>query len=381
MCESPACPRPVPCLSPDRHRAIGHTALTRRGVQGFAAAVGLALALVPVMAGKTLDIYFIDVEGGQSTLIVTPAGQSMLVDAGFPSDGTFTSKPGPPEKARDASRILAAALDAGLTRIDYLLITHFHADHDGGVVELARKIPIRTFIDHGSPGPGAEAAVAGTLAAFDQYRAVRAKGRHLEPRPGNRLPLMGVDAVVVSAGGATLRAPMPGAGQPNAVCGAVAPPAQEKAENPRSTGFRLQFGRFRFLDVGDLSGPPLFALVCPKNLIGTVDVYLVAHHGGDDAADPSTFAALDPRVAVVNNGAVKGGAAVTLAAMHHVTALEDGWQLHRREGAQNFADDRVANLDETTSHWLKLSASEDGSFTITNGRTGAVTSYPARARR
>jgi beta-lactamase superfamily II metal-dependent hydrolase len=349
----------------------------KRAVGAFVAAVGLAVVLVPVRAATTLDIYFIDVEGGQSTLIVTPAGESLLVDAGFPGDGTFASKPGPPEKARDATRILAVAREAGLKRIDYLLVTHFHADHDGGVVELAQQIPIRTFIDNGSPGPDVEAGVAGTLAAFDAYRAVRAKGRHLTPRPGDRLPLKGVEAVVVSAAGATLRAPLSGAGQPNPACGAVAPPAQEKTENPRSTGFRLRFGRFRFLDVADLTGPPLFALVCPKNLIGAVDAYLVAHHGDDDAADPSTFAALQPRAAIVNNGPMKGGAAATLAAMRQEKAIEDVWQLHRslKPGVQNVADERIANLDETTAHWIKLSANEDGSFVVTNGRTGISRRY------
>jgi hypothetical protein len=299
------------------------------------------------------------------------------VDTGFPSDGTFTSIPGPSEKARDAGRILAVARAAGLSRIDYVLITHFHADHDGGVVELARQIPIGTFIDHGDPGPGAEEAVQGTRAAFDLYSAVRAGGRHLEPRPGDRLPLKGLEVVVVSAAGAVLRSPLSGAGQPNPACGATAPPAQEQAENPRSTGFRLKFGRFRFLDVGDLSGGPLFALVCPKNLVGPVDAYLVAHHGGDDAADLSTFAALRPRVAIVNNGATKGGAAATLAAMRQVKGLDAVWQLHRSRnpGAENFADEHIANLDETTAHWIKLSASEDGSFAVANGRTGISQHY------
>src|SRR5436309_6637875 len=110
--------------------------------------VALAIAVSQAVAPKTLDIYFIDVEGGQSTLIVTPAGESLLVDAGFPGDGTFDSQPGDPRHARDAQRILAAARAAGVTRIDYLLITHFHADHDGGVVELAQQLPIRAFIDH-----------------------------------------------------------------------------------------------------------------------------------------------------------------------------------------------------------------------------------------
>ena len=127
-------------------------------------------------AGRTLDIYFIDVEGGQSTLIVTPAGESLLVDTGFAGEGTFRSKPGDPSRARDAQRIAAAARDAGVTRIDYLLITHFHADHDGGVVELAQLMPIRTFIDHGGVLPEAETRVEGTLDALAAYAAVRAKG-------------------------------------------------------------------------------------------------------------------------------------------------------------------------------------------------------------
>jgi beta-lactamase superfamily II metal-dependent hydrolase len=331
-------------------------------------------------AAKTLDIYFIDVEGGQATLIVTPAGESLLVDTGFPgSDGTFASLPGDPRTARDAQRIATAAKDAGLTRIDHLLITHFHADHVGGVVELAQLMPIGAFIDHGSALPAAE-SVAGTLAAVDRYVAVRAKGRHLEPKVGDRLPLKDVDAVVVSSAGSTIAKPLAGAGGPNAACGTSAPEAQEKNENPRSTGFRLTFGKFRFLDVGDLSGPPLFALVCPNDLVGPVDVYLVAHHGGPDAADPATFAAFRPRVGILNNGAVKGGAQKTFASLHRAQGLEDVWQLHRttNAGAENFADDRIANLDERTAHWIKLSANDDGSFSVQNGRTGVGKAYRAR---
>ena len=342
--------------------------------------VGLARRPSAAASG-TLDIYCIDVEGGQSTLIVTPAGQTLLVDTGFPSGGTFASVPGDPRQARDANRILAAARAAGVTQIDYLLITHFHADHDGAVPELAQLIPIRAFVDHDSPGPHAEEGVAGTTAAFDAYARVRATGTHLVPKPGEKIPLTGVDAVVVSSAGATLQRPLAGAGGANSTCGATAPPAQEPTENPRSTGIRLRFGRFTFLDVGDLSGTPLFALVCPKSLIGPTDVYLVAHHGGLDAADPATFTGLAPRVAIVNNGALKGGAPELLAALHQARGLEDGWQLHRStaSGPQNVADDRIANLDESTAHWLKVSAREDGSFTVTNGRTGVTKGYGARS--
>lgn len=366
------------------------------GVRRFAAVL-FGVACVTSLAwgaARTLDIYFIDVEGGQSTLVVTPDGESLLVDAGFAGDGTFRSKPGDPSRARDAQRIVAAARDAGVTRIDYLLITHFHADHDGGVAELAQLLPIGTFIDHGGVLPGAEERVAGTQDALAAYAAVRAKGRHLEPKPGDRLPLKGATAIVVSSAGSTVRQPLAGssrrgargaeveAGAVNAACGPKAPPAQEPTENPRSTGFRLQFGRFRFLDLGDLTGEPLFALACPRNLVGPVDVYLVAHHGGPDAADPATFAAFKPRIAVVNNGATKGGAPELLAALHKVPALEDVWQLHRstNDGAQNVANDRIANLDETTANWIKVRASDDGSFVVTNSRTSQSKTYSGTRR-
>jgi competence protein ComEC len=335
------------------------------------------IALLAPGARAALDVYFIDVEGGQSTLLVTPAGESLLVDTGFPgAQGGFDAVPGDAAKARDANRILAAARDAGVTRIDYLLITHFHADHDGGVVELAQLLPIRTFVDHGGVRPEAE-RVAGTLKAFERYAAVRAKGRHLEPAPGGRLPLKGVDATIVSSGGSTIAKPLAGAGSQTAGCAATAPPAQEPTENPRSTGFELRFGRFRILDVGDLTGPPLYALACPRALVGPADVYVVAHHGGEDAADAALLAAFRPRVAVVNNGARKGGAPATLAALAAAPGV-DAWQLHRSEspGARNAADDRTANLDESTAHWIKVSARDDGSFTVTNGRTGVTQRYP-----
>jgi competence protein ComEC len=186
----------------------------------------------------------------------------------------------------------------------------------------------------------------------------------------------------VSAGTATLTTSLetaaPGA---NAACMPPGLPAQEAAENPRSTGFVLQFGRFRFLDLGDLSGPPLYSLSCPSDRIGPVDVYLVAHHGGPDASDRSLFEAIKPRVAIVNNGAVKGGAAETLKTLHSASGTET-WQLHRAEAgaAENFSDAHIANLSEATSHWIKISARDDGSFAVTNQRTGATTQYPARPR-
>ena len=348
----------------------------RRTFTSLVVACGVA-ALLTAAPARTLDLYFIDVEGGQATLVVSPTGESLLIDTGFPGQGgTFSSTPGDPAQSRDANRILAAAHAAGVTHIDVLLITHFHADHDGGVTELSTLLPIRTFVDHNRPLPSVE-SVKGSLAAFDWYDAVRATGHHLVVAPGDRLPLTTIDSVVVSSAGDTIRQPLPRARAQNSGCGTEPVPPGEPNENPRSTGVLLTYGGFRFLDVGDLTGRPLFTLACPRNLIGPVDVYLVAHHGGADAADPGTFAAFRPRVAVINNGEQKGGAKDLLAMVRALPAV-DSWQLHRSAAGENTADARIANLDETTSYWIKISAREDGSFTVTNGRTGESRAYPGR---
>jgi competence protein ComEC len=336
----------------------------------------LSLLVFTATAAQTLDIYFIDVEGGQSTLIVTPAGQSLLVDTGFAANGFNDTS----NRGRDARRIISAARDAGLKRIDYLLTTHFHADHDGGVTDVVAQIPIDTFIDHGTVPTEAERGVRGTMDAFAAYAAARAKAHgHIEAQPGDRIPLKGVDALIVSSGGKTISTAVQGKGARNPSCGASPIPAQDIYENPRSTGFVLGFGEFRFLDVGDLSGKPLFDLVCPFDLVGSVDVYLVAHHGGSDARDPATLAAFRPRAAILNNGATKGGAAETFAMLHDRPGV-DVWQLHRsmNRGTNNFAENQIANLDESTSHWIKISASSDGSFRVTNGRTGMSKDYSKR---
>jgi beta-lactamase superfamily II metal-dependent hydrolase len=359
----------------------------RRGAPRFAALgaflVASGLIAPPGTAKasdeKNLKIYFIDVEGGQSTLMVTPDRHSLLIDTGFAGDGTGF-RPGDPKKARDANRIVAAARDAGITQIDYLLITHFHPDHDGGVLELSKLMPIRAFIDHGDPNAAAATTVPETNDAFKAYSAVRSTGQHLQPAPGDHLPLQDIEAIVVSSAGSTLGKPLQGAGAANAACLDQGIAARDPYENPRSTGIIVRYGQFRFLDVGDLTGQPLFNLACPRNLIGRVDAYLVAHHGGPDAAGPETFAAFQPRVAIMNNGVKKGGALATYQVLHHVAGLEDVWQLHASAdaGDSNFPAQYIANLDESTAYWIELIAKDDGSFRVLNGRTGEWKAYAAR---
>jgi competence protein ComEC len=339
----------------------------------------LSMAVARGVAPGTLQIYFIDVEGGQSTLLVTPKGESLLIDTGWAGNGAPGAKAGDPAQSRDANRILAAARDAGIRQIDYALITHFHGDHDGGVIELSQLLPIRHFIDHGGFAAGAQVD-ADAEAAYEAYRTVRDKVDHIEPKPGDRLPFKEIDAVIVSAATSTIDKPFAGAGELNTACGRSALPPGDTVENPRSTGLVVAFGRFRFLDLGDLTGEPLFKLACPKNMIGPVDAYLVAHHGGGDASDPATFAAFKPRIAIMNNGLKKGGSRAVYEALHQVHGLQDVWQVHRSEAAgdQNFAIDRIANIDESTAHWIKLTASEDGSFRVRNGRTGLGKNYSSR---
>jgi beta-lactamase superfamily II metal-dependent hydrolase len=348
---------------------------TRRWLSECALVV-LAFGCTSAIEAATLDIYFIDVEGGQSTLIVTPQHQTLLIDAGW-GDGTAASAPGA-EPGRDAKRIAAAAHAAGVTKIDYLLITHFHSDHAGGVPALARLLPVGTFIDHGGFLPEDRDDPA-TVAMFDAYANARARGQQLQPKLGDRLPLLGIEAIVVSTDGAVIDAPLQGAGMRNAACRPAAPQGLAPNENFRSTGVVLRYGKFRFLDIGDLSGQPLYDLVCPRDLIGAVDAYLVAHHGNADTADPATFAAFRPRVAVLNNGKNKGGFKEMFLSLRNSRNVADVWQLHWSEaaGSANYGPEFIANLDERSAYWIRLRAKKDGSFTVLNGRTRIAKKYAA----
>jgi competence protein ComEC len=337
------------------HRTIAIVVLT--------AAMSIALSS---QVQKPLDIYFIDVEGGQSTLVVSPSGESMLIDAGWPGfDG------------RDASRILAAAKQAGVTKIDYLVVTHYHTDHAGGVAPLAARIPIGTFVDH---GPTVEQGDA-PAKLFASYTEARAKGRHLQVKPGDKIPVSGLNVQVVTAAGEVLATPLAGAGAANPLCADFKPKDPDPTENARSLGTVLTFGRFRMVDLGDLTWNKEHDLVCPNNRIGTVDVYLTTHHGLDQSGAPVIVHALHPRVAVMNNGARKGGTPPAWQVVRSSPGLEDLWQLHFSEAGghdRNVPEAFIANMDETTAHGIKISAAMDGSFSVTNARNGQTKKYAAR---
>jgi beta-lactamase superfamily II metal-dependent hydrolase len=325
--------------------------------------LALALAALPLHAAKNLQIYFIDVEGGQATLIVSPSGQSMLVDAGWPGNN-----------GRDSDRIVAAAKLAGVKQIDYLLMTHYHLDHVGGIPEVVAKIPVVTYVDHG-PNTETNAGAQKLSAAYDE---VVAKGKHLVVKPGDKIPLKGVDIDVVAARGEKLAAPLKGAGAANDACASVQPKSEDRSENGRSIGFILKYGNFRFANLADLTWNKELALVCPNNLIGTADVYLITHHGMDISNSPAILNALQPVVAIGNNAPKKGGSPGSFKVIRGTPGLKDLWQLHLAPAAAelNAPEQLVANPEtDCKGHYIKLTADSSGTFTVTNSRNNLTKTY------
>ncbi len=333
-----------------------------------------ALCLAPAQAEsnlkKALRIYFVDVEGGQATLFVTPAKQSLLIDTGWPgNDG------------RDADRIVAAAKAAGIKKIDYVLITHFHIDHVGGVPQLAVRIPIGTFIDHGD---NRESTNAPTVQVWQAYQDVLATGKykHMTAKPGDVLPVLGMEAKVVSADGAVIAEPLPRAGEENPVCKGAEQYAADTTENLRSLGTVITFGKLRILDLGDLTHDKEMELMCPQNKLGKIDIYIVSHHGWSQSGSPALVYGIAPRVAIMDNGAKKGGSPPVWDIIEKSPGLENLWQLHfSEEGgeAHNVPAEYIANpMGPDAGNYLELTAWPDGHFDVFNSRTQNTRGYPAK---
>ncbi len=313
-----------------------------------------------------LRVFFIDVEGGQATLFVSPSGQSFLVDVGWGG-----------HDFRDADRIVAAAKQAGLTKIDYVLITHFHPDHVGGVPQLAQRIPVGTFIDHGIN----REFTPEITKLYEDYQQVLVQHgyEHIIARPGDVLPINGMDVKVVSADGDVLRTPLRGAGKPNELCNTPVDYPEDKSENARSLGIHITFGRLTLLDLGDLTADKEVELVCRNNLLGYVDVLVVSHHGWKESSSPLLVHSILPRVAIMDNGETKGGSVSVLDTVKSSPGLEDLWQLHYSpEGGElhNTQPGRIANLlGKDEGKGLELTGGRDGSFSVMNERTGETKRY------
>lgn len=360
----------------------------------------LAAGCLPALAQarKALDIYFIDTEGGHATLYVSPSGESLLMDTGNP--GT-----------RDPDRIMAAIQDAGLKQLDYVVLTHYHIDHVGGLQELASRIPIKHFIDHG-PTVEPREQVTGFQA---MYKELWSKAAHTVARPGDRIPIAGINALVVTSAGEVLKKALPGAGKPNPACADFKSQAENTdPENKQSLGVLFTYGKFRTINLGDFVWNAEPSLMCPNNPIGTVDLYTVSHHGTNQSGSAPLVHGLRPRVAVMDNGTRKGGAEQVYRVLYTSPGLEDLWQGHwSYTGGLEFNAPGlfIANIEDPAAvaafltapppvpgegrgggrggrgrgpghtgpaFWIKASAQSDGSFTVTNSRNGFSKTYAAR---
>jgi beta-lactamase superfamily II metal-dependent hydrolase len=336
----------------------------------IALSLGLSAALLHAQP-RDLQIIWNDVEGGAATLIVTPSGQSLLVDTGWNQNN-----------GRDAKRIVAAAKAAGISKIDILVTTHFHTDHVGGTPGLAAMIPIGKFYDHGdsieaTAGPGAQ--------LYNAYKAA-AEGKRVTVKSGDKIPLKDVDITAVSAAGEVIGKAINGGGKPNDFCKDAQQKPADKTENGQSVGFLLTYGKFKFLDLGDLTWDREMMLACPANKLGTITLFQASHHGfsSGQSGSPALVFALKPQVVVVNDGARKGFDAAAYDEITKIPGIEGIWQVHRAAGSDashNTAPDMTANLDEGAADQgfgIKVTVAKDGKYTVTNLRNNFSKTYTAQ---
>jgi competence protein ComEC len=319
------------------------------------ALIFILLFAAAAQAAKNLDIYFIDTEGGQATLVVSPSGQSMLIDTGYAGFG-----------GRDANRIATAAKLAHVKRINVLFLTHHHKDHAGGVKNLLEIMPVESFYDHGGD-------VENNNKYSDDYTKAMGTAPHTVYKPGDKIPIKELDITVVVAAQKHIETK----GEPNPFCAGLKPKDGETGENPQSGGVVVEFGKFRFADLGDIIFNEELALLCPENRVGKLDLLLTPHHGTH--VSPKADYAMAPRVVVMNNGPTKGGIKDAYKMWREMPGLEDLWQLHfAMSGGKdaNSPDTFIANIDEKCEgKFLKVSAHEDGSFTVYNSRNKYAKTY------
>jgi competence protein ComEC len=322
------------------------------------------LMLTPAFpAAKSLEIYAIDTEGGKALLLISPSGQSMLIDCGFPG-----------LNGRDALRIEEAAKAAGVKRLDFLVVTHYDSDHVDNVPAIVAKLPAANFVDHG-PSVANDPRRAKAVTA---YLDVASKAKRIIVAPGDKISFKGMDVLVLTSAGKAIKTPVKGGGAPNPFCGSTPAKAPDTTENAQSIGLLFTFGKFRMVDLGDLSWNKELELVCPNNPVGNVDLLMISYHGADAANSPALINSLRPKVTIMDNGAKKTGSPSVLKTIKASPGLQAAYQLHWSANApdDNPPDEFIANLQNSPDgKWIKVSAKGDGSFTVTNARDNGSKSF------
>jgi competence protein ComEC len=361
------------------------------------------LALLGVSSGHaaTTDFYIVDVGHGNAAFVVSPSGETMLLDAG---------------PAPAAARLVAFMEQNGIKKVDYLVVSHFEDDHMGAAPAMSEKVPILNWVDHGDSvtygkddewwkrhrAPWFRENMSKMDdARYDKFRAARAKGNHIVVKPGDRIPVKGVDAIVLSGLGKVISGPLKakGAGAPNPACSAVETRSEDDAEDGQSVGVVIGAGKFRFIYLGDMTWNTSKSLFCPNNLVGTVDAYLITHHAqampkemgdyyyGLSCCSTAEVRGLHPRVAILSMGAQghKQGTSAAIEVVESSPGLEGVWQTEKivagGEAGHNAPDDQIANIGGPRSEkvpFIKLSAEADGWFSVTNSRNGLTKNYPAK---
>jgi beta-lactamase superfamily II metal-dependent hydrolase len=333
------------------------------------------LLLAPAARARDLEIYFIDVMGGASTLVVTPERESILIDTGWPG-----------QDDRDPKRIAHVLKDvAGLDHLDHLVITHWHMDHYGGVAGLAKLVRIDHVWDRGLPsdqidgldfpeGPKQDdpLMVAYLEATKDKRRALKA---------GDRLPITGVEALVLASGGKVIDAPADASANPLCEDAPEDRPA-DNSDNARSLAIRFRLGKFDFLDCGDLTWNVEKKLVCPANLVGQIDVYQVTHHGLDISNHPTLLKTIQPTITVMNNGPRKGGSAAVVKLLQSVPSIEAAYQLHKNAATgddENTDPKLIANGDAEGGKFIEVRVEPDGAaYTVRINAEGKARSIQSK---
>jgi beta-lactamase superfamily II metal-dependent hydrolase len=326
---------------------------------------------------RNLDIYFIDVMGGAATLVVTPEGESVLIDSGWAGF-----------QDRDPIRIEKVLKnEAKLDHLDHLVTTHWHADHFGGVDGITRRLRVDHFWDRGLPDPKAANQDRANFpdgpfpgdALGENYRKA-AEGKRTALKAGDTLPLKGVEVVVLASGGKVIDGP---SGPINPLCeSAPADKPVDQSDNARSLAFRFRLGSFDFLDCGDLTWNVEKQLVCPVDKIGPIDLYQVTHHGMDISNHPTLVRTIAPKVAIMNNGPRKGGAAATVKLLQSIPSIQAAYQLHKNAAtpaADNADPKMIANTSTAGGEFIHVSVEPDGSsFSVQVGADGAKQVFPSR---